>query len=95
VTGPYALRSQAQQQVALELLQARKLGAPGQLLEQVLLECIHASLAAVLRQVQLVPATTAVALPDPVPGLERRLTLFLQAESEGLPVSPDRGACRD
>lgn len=95
VTGPYALRFQAQQQAALELLQARKLGVADQLLEQVLFERMHASLAAVLRQLQPVPAATAVALPDPGAGLERRLALFLQAESEGLPVPPDRGACRD
>jgi len=48
--GSYGLRSQAQQQAALELLQARRLGAADRDLEAVLLDRIRSSLMQLLRE---------------------------------------------
>lgn len=48
--GPPLLRLQAQQQAALQLLQARRLGAPDDLLRSVLDGVVHSSLAAVARR---------------------------------------------
>ncbi|MEB3271341.1 MAG: hypothetical protein VKJ44_06815 [Synechococcus sp.] len=93
VRGSYALRSQAQQQAALELLQARRLGATDPQLAEVLQTAVDTSVAGVLRHSAMAMGP-APALPEAGAGLERRLTLFLQAEAEGLPVPADAGADR-
>lgn len=95
VRGSYALRSQAQQQAALELLQARRLGATDRQLAEVLQTAVETSVAGVLRHSAVaVAAGPAPGLPEAGAGLERRLALFLQAESEGVPVPADAGADR-
>jgi hypothetical protein len=79
--GSYALRSQAQQQAALELLQARKLGCDDNLLEDVLRTRIHDSIAQVLREtpVQSIPPSLQ---PEPESSLQERVAIFLRADSE-------------
>jgi len=98
VSGSYALRSQAQQQAALELLQARRLGAPDRSLAEVLQAALRASVAGVLRH-SAIAAAAAVApapvLPARAAGLEQRLALFLQAESDGLLPPADADADAD
>lgn len=95
VRGSYALRSQAQQQAALELLQARRLGAPDRSLAEVLQAALQTSVAGVLRHSAASASVAAVGpapgLPAVAAGLEQRLTLFLQAEAEGLLPPADAG----
>ena len=96
VTGSRALRAQAQQQAALELLQARRLGADDALLCEVLQERIQASVAQLLEgseeappttreQQQLTPSSSSSAAL--IEAVER---LMKQLEAEPADAPPDR-----
>jgi hypothetical protein len=79
--GSFALRSQAQQQAALQLLQARRLGAEDNLLEDVLRTRIHACLAQLLREVPLQFISPSPQLNHQA-SLQERVAVFLRAQKE-------------
>jgi hypothetical protein len=79
--GSFALRSQAQQQAALQLLQARRLGAEDNLLEDVLRTRIHACLAQLLREVPLQFISPSPQLNHQA-NLQERVAVFLRAQKE-------------
>lgn len=78
VEGSYVLRAQAQQQAALELLQARKLGADDRVLQEVLLERIRTAVAEVVG-----PEAPCLVIPEQEPP-ERPGSTALPEEVEAL-----------
>lgn len=80
--GSRFLRAQAQQQAALELLQARKLGAGDQHLEAVLLEEIHNALARMLQHSAPQAGSQFPSRPVKGSSMEQRVAIFFQAETE-------------
>lgn len=93
VRGSYALRSQAQQQAALELLQARRLGAHDAQLEAVLLRQVRASVAGLLRDPALAPGLAMLRQSIPPADQGDRVSRFVQAEAaQWLPPSEESAA---
>jgi hypothetical protein len=82
VQGSPVLRAQAQQQAALELLQARKHGAGDQHLEAVLLEEIRNALARMLQHSASQSGAQFPTRPFSGSSMEQRVAIFLQAETE-------------
>ncbi|MFM7550192.1 MAG: hypothetical protein ACKO8I_15280 [Cyanobacteriota bacterium] len=81
--GTAFLRAQAQQQAALELLQARRFGASDGQLEAILLGEIRESLARMLRHsAPLNGPRFFPPRPAQVEAMEQRVAIFLQAEAE-------------
>lgn len=89
VQGSRALRAKAQQQAALELLQARRLGAPPSLLERTLLQFLRHSLLQLVREGASGSSAPRALAAEPPGDVAGRVALFLRAEADQCILSPD------